>query len=112
MVHFNQINLDYFELSMYQFMALANPKLVQIISCDFSIVPGERARYTDTPFVTADKKQSDVINSEVGAESPLHKLRNGTRVLIPADGKVALAEKKSLGSSRDFNLEAITIRFH
>lgn len=67
---------------------------------------------SDAPLVTPDKKQSDVINSEVSAESPLHKLRNGTRVLIPADGKVALVEKKSVGSSRDFNLEAITIRFH
>ena len=47
------------------------------------------------PFVTSDKKQSDVINFEVSAESPLHKLRNGTRVLIPADGKVTLVGKKS-----------------
>jgi len=68
--------------------------------------------YIDVPFVTLDKKQSDVINFEVSAESPLHKHRNGTRVLIPADGKVTLVGKKSVGSPRDFNLEAITIRFH
>lgn len=104
-----------FELSAYQFIVITNPDYTQVVSShDFSIV-GERcdddARHIDAPFV-ADKKQSDVINSEVGAESPLHKLRNGTRVLIPADRKVALVEKKSAGSSRDFNLEAITIRFH
>jgi len=66
----------------------------------------------DAPFLTLDKKQLDVINSEVSAESPLHKLRNGTRVLILANRKVALVGKKSAGSPRDFNLEAITIRFH
>lgn len=68
---------------------------------------------TGMPFVIPDKIQSDVINSKVSAESSLHKLRNGTRVLIPADGKVALASKKAPAlSARDFNLEAITIRFH
>lgn len=72
----------------------------------------DNARLIDASFVAPDEKQSDVINSKVSAESPLHKLRNGTRVLIPADGKVALVGKKSVGSPRDFNLEAITIRFH
>jgi len=77
--------------------------------------PFVRLVFADVPFVIPRKKQSDVINSKVSAESPLHKPRNGTRVLILADGKVALARKKSAGSlaaRRDFNLEAITIRFH
>lgn len=66
----------------------------------------------DALFVTPDKKQSDVINFELSAESSLHKLRNGTRDLIPANRKVVLVEKKSVGSPRDFNFKAITIRFH
>lgn len=49
----------------------------------------------DASFVTPDKKQSDVINSEVSAESSLHKLRNGTRVLIPADGSPRRGKKLS-----------------
>lgn len=52
----------------------------------------------DAPFVTPDKKQSDVINSEVGAETPLHKLRNGTRVLIPADGSPRREKKRRLSA--------------
>lgn len=62
-------------------------------------------------FLVSDKRQLNVINSAVSTESPLHKLRNGTRVLILAR-MVALAGEKSAGSPRDFNLEAITIRFH